>query len=272
LTIFGVGVGHLYCGRLARGLLFLAATLIGVPALVASTIVQPSDTLFWALCALVLASPVVTLIATVDAWRIARQSIAGSEPRAFQRPAVYALSMATVLVFSWTVALVMKRSLIEAFVIPSASMEPTLHNGDRFLVNKLRFALHPVERGDVVMYHSTSDHRMYVKRVIGLPGDVVEGRGGRVLVNHEPLPLEPADADRGTERERIGGRTHLVRPGGDFAETTVPDGAYFLLGDNRSASRDSRHVGPIAATDVGGRVEYVFFVRDDWHRVGALDR
>lgn len=272
LTIFGVGVGHLYCGRLRRGLLFLAASPVGVAAIVASTILPPSDPLFWTLSVLALAPTAVMVLAAVDAWRIARRTGEGAEPRAFQRPAVYALSIATLLVGGWVVDLALKRWVVEAMIIPTGNMEPTLRSGDRFFVNKLRLSGRPVERGDVVLYRSAGDGSLYVKRVIGLPGDVVEGRDGTVLVNGEPLRLEPAGAGRGIQRERIGSRTHLVRPGGDFPETIVPEAAYFLLGDNRLASRDSRHVGPVAAADIGGRVEYVYFARDDWRRIGAIDR
>ena len=132
----------------------------------------------------------------------------------------------------------------QTYLIPSASMEPTLMIGDRILVNKLSYHLHGVGRGDIIVFakppKETSDPTIkdLVKRVIGLPGDVISSRGGQVFINgqvlHEPW-LSP----------------HVVTTG--ISTQKVPPHEYFVMGDNRSDSQDSRFFGPIPGSLIVGR-------------------
>ena len=143
------------------------------------------------------------------------------------------------------IAIVIKTFLFQDFYIPSESMVPTLKVGDRVLVNKLSYDLHDVHRGDIVVFKAPPEARSdgiddLVKRVIGLPGDTVEAReDGRIYVNDRLLdePYLPA-----------GTRTTNLPP------TKVPAGHLFMMGDNRTASRDSRYFGPIAESAIIGRV------------------
>ena len=149
-----------------------------------------------------------------------------------------------ILVAALTVAIVVKTFLIQAFYIPSGSMEPTLHPGDRVLVNKLSYDLHPIHRGDIVVFRRPPSEagdttiRDLIKRVIGLPGDRIEARDGVVYINGQALkePYLPA------------GTVTTTLP-----LTTVPSGQYFVLGDNRGNSKDSRFIGPIPGHLIVGR-------------------
>jgi signal peptidase I len=149
-----------------------------------------------------------------------------------------------ILVAALTVAIVVKTFLIQAFFIPSGSMEPTLKPGDRVLVNKLSYKLHSIHRGDIVVFKrppSEADDptiKDLIKRVIGLPGDTIEGRDGTVYINGQPLkePYLPA----GTVTSSL-------------PLTTVPAGSYFVMGDNRGNSKDSRFIGPIPGHLIVGR-------------------
>jgi signal peptidase I len=155
------------------------------------------------------------------------------------------------------VALIIKTFLIQAFYIPSGSMETTLDIGDRVLVNKLSYRVHDVNRGDLVVFEANegagdcgqpvSDAaasaaeggiKDLIKRVIGLPGDTVEGRDGQVLVNGHVL-VEPYLDDGVTT--------------GDFAAVEIPQGCIWVMGDNRGDSRDSRSFGPIDEDQIVGR-------------------
>jgi signal peptidase I len=142
------------------------------------------------------------------------------------------------------IALLIKTFLFQAFYIPSESMVPTLEENDRVLVNKLSYRLHDVHRGDIVVFEAPEGQAQdgvndLVKRVVGLPGDTVEGRDGRVFVNGEPL--EEDYLPDGTETST-------------FGPQEVPAGSYFVMGDNRQASRDSRFFGAIPEDDIVGRV------------------
>jgi signal peptidase I len=154
------------------------------------------------------------------------------------------------------VALVVRTFLFQAFWIPSASMEPTLREGDRVLVNKLSYDLHDLHRGDVIVFERPpepggaaphDDIADLVKRVVGLPGDVVEARDGVVHVNGERLDEPYLNPDMPTD--------HLAR-------TVVPEGTVFVMGDNRTNSHDSRDFGPIDEGSVVGRAFVRFFPLD----------
>jgi signal peptidase I len=141
------------------------------------------------------------------------------------------------------VALVIKVFLLQAFYIPSRSMEPTLHIGDRVLVNKLSYRMHDINRGDVVVFErppgeETGDIKDLIKRVIGLPGDTISSVDGRVAINGTFLD-EPYLPD-GTVTDNL-------------PETVVRPGMIFVMGDNRGDSRDSRYFGQIDQDLVVGR-------------------
>jgi signal peptidase I len=140
------------------------------------------------------------------------------------------------------VAFVIKTFLLQAFYIPSLSMAPTLKINDRVLVNKLSYDLHPIHRGDVVVFLSPpnegADTKDLIKRVIGLPGETVESREGHIVINGQVLNEPYLDADVIT---------------GPLEKITIPAGHYWVMGDNRANSRDSRFFGPIAKSLIVGR-------------------
>jgi signal peptidase I len=139
-------------------------------------------------------------------------------------------------------ALIVKTFLFQAFYIPSLSMYPTLDKGDRVLVNKLSYDLHDVHRGDVVVFgrppSEPTSIKDLIKRVIGLPGDVIEARDGVVYINGKALVENYVDSGDRTE---------------NLPRQTVPPGKLFVMGDNRNNSEDSRVFGPIPVKSVVGR-------------------
>ena len=140
------------------------------------------------------------------------------------------------------VAILIKTFLFQAFYIPSLSMSPTLKVNDRVLVNKLSYDLHDVHRGDLVVFKSLpsegSQTKDLIKRVIGLPGDTVESRDGRIVINGEVLAEPYLEPDVTT---------------GPMEKTTVPAEHLWVMGDNRPESRDSRSFGAIPESLVIGR-------------------
>ena len=176
--------------------------------------------------------------------------------------------------------------------IPSGSMRPTLLEGDVVLVNRLAYDLKlpltdmvllPLgepQRGDVVTLSSPAGGTRLIKRIVGLPGDRIAMRQDVLILNGQPLsysdklahgetvaPGWVVDAVRASEE--LGGRAHAVqflpslRARRDFAERTVPAGHYFLLGDNRDNSEDSRFIGPVPREKLIGRAHHVL-VAADW--------
>jgi signal peptidase I len=164
------------------------------------------------------------------------------------------LEWVAVVIGALVVALVVKTFLFQAFYIPSASMEPTLSEGDRVLVNKISYDLHDVNRGDVIVFELDEEDvgqdgiKDLIKRVIGLPGDVIESRDGVVYVNDRALE-EPYLTDGMVTGDPEDSRNPAIE------RQTVPAGHVFVLGDNRSNSADSRYPyrGPIAIDSIVGR-------------------
>jgi signal peptidase I len=140
-------------------------------------------------------------------------------------------------------ALLIKTFLLQAFYIPSDSMNPTLVQRDRVLVNKLSYHFHDVHRGDIVVFKrppGETDPKIkdLIKRVIALPGETVEGRDGQIMIDGRVLK-EPYTAK--------------ASPMSDFPARKIPNGHYFVMGDNRGNSKDSRVFGPIAKSLIVGR-------------------
>lgn len=175
-------------------------------------------------------------------------------------------SLETVLL-ALAVFLVLQAS-VQNFRVEGISMDPTLGNGQYLLVNKLVyepipfqsaeasdgkttggvqswiFPFHPPRLGDIIVFHEPNDpDRDFVKRVIGLPGDTVEMRSGEVYVNGALLP-EPYLTRRDTT---------------NLAPVEVPSGHYFVLGDNRRVSYDSRELGPIPQENIVGKAWFSYW-------------
>lgn len=155
------------------------------------------------------------------------------------------LSWAGTLAAALVIALVIRSFVFTLIAVDGNSMQETLQNGDRLYVSILTARISGYERGDVVIcrYPGRSDY--CVKRVIGLPGDVIAARNGVVYLNGEPL------------KEDYVSPLHAAHY--DYPETVLAEGEYFLLGDNRAISHDSHSadVGPV--TDIVGKARAIIW-------------
>lgn len=262
--------------------------------------------LIWALDALVAAGPRRARIAELQGrypkWDQPETSDGKKYVTALaetaSEPAVveYARSFFPLLAFVF----VLRSFLYEPFQIPSSSMVPTLEVGDFILVNKFNYGLRlPVartqvvelgkpERGDVVVFFPPhKNDTYYIKRVIGTPGDRIAYRGKSLTVNGEPVPREwLATVPEGGSRyavglESAGGDSYLMqvdqrRPARDFSVTVKP-GHYFMMGDNRDNSSDSRVWGQVPERDIVGQAVAIWMHWESllsipsFGRVGAID-
>jgi signal peptidase I len=144
--------------------------------------------------------------------------------------------------------------VMEAFWIPSGSMIPTLEIGDRVLVNKFIYRFTEPKRGDTVVFTSVDNPKEdLIKRVIGVPGDKIAVRGGKLFLNGEPQK-EPYTNKKLPDRSF-------------FARITVPKGHVFVMGDNRGNSADSRVFGPLPKKNIEGEAFLRFWPP---HRIGLL--
>ncbi|MGO2242544.1 MAG: signal peptidase I [Halomonas sp.] len=188
-------------------------------------------------------------------------------------PVDYARSFFPVLL----IVLVVRSFIVEPFQIPSGSMRPTLEVGDFILVNKFAYGLRlPVvntrfidvddpERGDVMVFRFPDEPSVnFIKRVVGLPGDRIRYEGKQLYINDEPIAKELAEEGPEASPEQLllaetlGGADHFVYnnprdPGPQMREVEVPAGHYFMMGDNRDHSNDSRYWGFVPEENIVGR-------------------
>jgi len=210
------------------------------------------------------------------------------------------------------IVFLLRSFLVEPFKIPSGSMLPTLLIGDFILVNKFEYGIRlPVinrkvidlsdpKPGDVMVFRYPSDPSLdYIKRVVGVPGDVVEYLDKRLIINGQPIDIQREGSyeytaqglnfvQGATWREKLGEHSHIAmtqddmppvivhQVEGNFAyrdnctyhdsgfKCTVPDGHYFMLGDNRDASNDSRYWGFVPEQNIVGRAFFIWWNFDDF--------
>ncbi len=197
------------------------------------------------------------------------------------------------------IVLVVRSFVVEPFQIPSGSMIPTLEVGDFILVNKYAFGLRlPVsgikifdvgepKHGDVMVFIPPNDDRYFIKRVVGLPGDEVRFIDNYLYINGNKMPqaMQLNNTDIGVETtnytvigERLKGVDHLIRKhveagryGRNYA-AIVPEGHYFMVGDNRDNSSDSRVWGPVPEENIVGKAFAVWMHWEKMLSVPSFDR
>lgn len=223
-------------------------------------------------------------------WKTTEDDSRDAQPGALRTLVEYSRSFFPVLLF----VLVIRSFIFEPFRIPSGSMMPTLLEGDFIFVKKFAYGLRlPVtetkvietgepQRGDVVVFRLPSDPSInYIKRVIGLPGDEIVYERQRLTINGETMDLMQAgDATFSAPVfvEDLDGRVHdilVTNPQFSTRDGTyrVPDGHYFVMGDNRDRSRDSRFIGAIHERFLVGEavriwMHFVPWNVPDWGRIG----
>ena len=258
---------------------------------------------------LLLATLITGVVWALDKWVLAKKR-AADEPRS--QGVEYCVSLFPVIFLVF----VLRSFLIEPFRIPSGSMMPTLLAGDFILVNKYTYGIRlPVidkkvieinqpQRGEVMVFHFPEDPSIdYIKRVVGLPGDVVEYKDKRLAINGQPLAYE----ENGTfsfeagglnfvtgiiYREKLGTEPHaaMVIPGipgflpeqvrpfphqenctynEDSFSCKVPDGHYFMMGDNRDGSNDGRYWGFVPDENIVGKAFFIWMNFGDMKRIGT---
>jgi signal peptidase I len=193
-----------------------------------------------------------------------------SSRSATRRVGGFLAELPVLLLVAFVLALLLRSFLVQAFFIPSESMVPTLEIGDRVLVNRLAYRVGEPERGDIVVFSDEAgaqrnnanplagglrslaaglglappSEQDFIKRVIGLPGETIEITGGVVHINGERLDEAPTEE----------GGYLSARDGSSMPPQRIPDGEYFVMGDNRPRSSDSRSLlGTISRDQMIGR-------------------
>ncbi len=169
-----------------------------------------------------------------------------------------------IAVVAVAVALLVQAFLVKPYRIPSPSMVDTLRPGDRVLVNRAIYHVRDVEHGEIMVFRYPLDTKIaFIKRVIGLPGDVLQARDGTLWRNGEALDEPYVHETNGqrdpTEPAGLIAGTTMADPWSLAEPYTVPPGNYFVMGDNRTDSDDSRVWGPVPEGDVIGSAFFIYW-------------
>jgi signal peptidase I len=288
------GLGQVYNGEPARGAALLFSVAMLLPSAAWLALHGPRSLLSFVIVVGVVASLTIYIYSVKAAYRTAARLRDGFVPGPWNRGTVYFVLFVFGHLFVLSpLASHAKGHLIETFKVPSASMLPTIMPGDRFFADKR--VGHPggvkLRRGAIAVFLYPNDRTtLFVKRIVGLPGDRVDIDGVLVKVNgveigHEELHdlgdptlnrlLDDHQAFR--ESAEQGSYTVLWRKDGkrERLSTVVPNGQVFLLGDNRDSSHDSRHFGVLPLADVTAVARQVWFSADSadglrLRRIGRL--
>lgn len=276
------GIGQLYAGAPARGAAVWIASRVAGAGLLWAAVTLPGRT---GLAAQVLGMATVRALAAADAARVTRRAAPGAGRRWYNRGLVY-VGLWCAAVAAWLPLHVLEGQLIaDTLRVATDAMAPLLITGDRVYAVPRRDD--PIRRGELVVYRLWNTR--YVKRVVGVPGDTLAMRAGTLSVNQSPLtePYASHVGERDVADRRFAWQLAYVPPAqrDGYAPTlatwgplVVPSDAYFVLGDARGVSVDSRYHGFVADTTVLDRAVSIYFSRDPatgrlrWGRFGATVR
>jgi signal peptidase I len=261
------GLGTLYSGMPQRA---LAAFFVFRLASFGSIFILLALSGLLSLALFVLAGLSLTILVIVDGVRCARVADPNYTLRPYNRWFVYALVVVCVVVVDAAFVQRFTRSRIfDSAQTPTPSMESTLLVGDHAVINKAAYLFSEPKRGDIIVFKpNPSSEITYVKRIVALPGETISIRDRVVLIDGKQLD-EPY-VSQSLESE--------TAPGDSPGSTLVPPGSYFVLGDNRPNSNDSRFFGTIPRESVQGRATTIYFSMDPgtrkirWDRIGLAPK
>jgi signal peptidase I len=274
LSFLAPGVGQLYNGDLRRGW-SLFALFVGLA--ITGALIVPHAALrvaFVGLLLIALSELALRIATAIQAFRLARR-ISATQITWYQHAWIYVLLVLLIPVAEFK---------MQSFYIPSGAMTPTILVSDYLIVDKTYYRSYSAERGDVVVFKLPTDNSTdYIKRVIGLPGDHIQMKNGILYINDQPCPRKRIEDFLYHEGNGMvfplaqyietlpNGVQHLLIKMGDNGPLDntpvydVPPGKYFMMGDNRDNSRDSRILsafGYVPAGNLIGRAEFIYFSTD----------
>jgi signal peptidase I len=240
LSLFVPGLGQVYCGALARGILQLSslAALFVIAIVFLATQSAPPNTLL-------ITVAILSLIPTAySAWDARRMALATREDyrlKDYNRLSVYVALTFLMTALATGLAVSVRENFLHVFAMAGSSMSPTVNEGDKILVRKDSYRDREPEHNDLVAFLNPANRRQtWVKRAIALPGDTLEIREGIVHLNGAAIK----DA-AGVQPDKA-----------NLAPITIPEHHCYVLGDNRANSKDSRHIGLVPMIALVGKVVF----------------
>lgn len=264
------GLGHLYLGAPTQAFVIAALFVALVPILVCC-IVALDRSLGLAAWLLAAGPWLLRLLAAAHVGLFAKPT-PRIEPNRSQTLGTYLLFAVTVLSVQQATARLVRARVVELATMPADSGQPNVVAGDGIVITKLRARDRAAQRGDLISFMALDGQALFLKRVIALEGESVSIIGGRVHIDGVALATSPCEStddlvlDHGATcliEHTPEGSAHVIQllresTSNDWGPVEIPDGHVFVLGDNRSASHDSRAFGPVPRSAITGRVRAIW--------------
>jgi signal peptidase I len=263
LSVVMPGLGHVYNGNLQKGILFfvgmwLLLLVLGLAGLALS---------FWGLICFVVATIVCyILVGTHAAIQAARLKSANLQW--YNKWYIYVCILLLLPFALEQPILFVQYELFGArsFRVPASSMDPTLKKEDHFIAKLGIYGTSLAQRGDIVIFPYPEDRsKLFIKRIIGLPGERIQIKDKAVFVNDQRL-----EDPWGVYKTNVTIPNH-DSPRDNFGPVDIPEGEVFVLGDNRDFSQDSRFWGNVKIKEIEGKALFIYW-SDDWNRIGKQIR
>jgi signal peptidase I len=164
--------------------------------------------------------------------------------------------------------------IVAPFIVDGTSMEPNYHNGEYLLVDEISYRLQPPQRGDVVVFHPPDAADVYyIKRIVGLPGETIQITDGQIVISNHANP-------QGIFLNESGYLIGASASASEFTKVTLKENEYFVIGDNRDNSRDSRRIGPVSKDHFKGKAmlrvfpfnKFLIVQRPDYINADAVNK
>jgi signal peptidase I len=279
LSFIVPGLGQVYNGQETKGLFYYVilsvwgGILIGLIYYLLKPPVTHID--IGITCLLALISMILWIFIIFESIRTAKQISSEYTLKRYNKWYIYLLIILIIRLIDFSVeTVVIKNTIFKAYKIPAGSMMPTLLTGDHIICDLSYYRLNNPARGDIVIFKWPMDEsKDYVKRIIGIPGDKIQIINDDLYINNEKLELEFVEKySLGQEKEAdiyqetLGKVSYQIldqmKRYENFGPITVPDGEYFVMGDNRDNSNDSRYWGMVKRHQIYGKPVFIYFSWD----------
>ena len=259
LSIILPGLGHVYNGRLGEGILFffglwLIFFVVGLSGLIFSL----SGLICW-IAIVIVGYILIATLAAIEATRMKETAL-----KRYNKWYVYCCIVLLANIGFAPVIIKIQHDFlgVKAFKMPASSMRPALEEGDHFIAKLEKYGDRVPRRGDIIIFPYPEDRsKDFIKRVIGLPGERIEIKDKVVFINDERLQ------DQWGAHESNVIFPSNVAPRDNFGPVDIPEGAVFVLGDNRDYSHDSRFWGYVETKDIEGKAGFIYW-SNDRNRIG----
>jgi signal peptidase I len=260
------GLGHIYCGQAKRGIIIYVILEIIVLVALASLLL-PIPILNVSITALTILAAYLYII--VNSVKTARLTNENYELKKYNRWYVYvAIFLIAGLLIDNVTTWATKRFYVQSYNIPSGAMIPTLKIGDHIIANKFIYRFDKPKTGDIIIFQYPKDpNRQFIKRVVAIGGDKIEIKNKKLYVNNT-LIKEPYVVHGDTKTE--------IAQRDNYGPFIVPQDSFFVMGDNRDYSYDSRFWGFVTIDAVQGKAHSIYWSWDKvntsvrWNRIGQL--